>query len=717
MRCPCTTPFSTTSCYQSDGNTTSQHDETHVTPTQHGKQNLSALGRRQVESPSEFREVSRSSPNSNTASWEEINEGNATTVQHSGRPMDNSERTDSGIPQQAAPIVGTEHRFETTSSDAAEDNSTGDAHQMPDYDERRPPDLVRRVGVQPVSKVRKEFGLLGHEQGTMHSYAERWANEFLDSGHLQKKWSQAAMWLLQNKPSRVPEFLLKTHGLLEVEQAWIGAVIRSLGQYCASQEDYVARPIVAALAEALQVLVHRPNQPPLRLHAKDIRNLLPRLALGEVQRIYGFMKDGTLDVSWREYLQLCRYFAEEGDVAQAVDAFVACISEPNPGNQVRIRMTLLFLVKWLGLRSDGYRQSFRLLENIQRFGIQIDTGIVNSLMQIAYAQEQYQAAIDLYHTSFAEHLEPDATTFALLCQIFEADSDTDLTIEHMIDEAFRTGVIYHNQVIANQILHLFSLSALKVPETAWLRISSMYGRLFDGDALQLLDLPVDEHLELDATMQRQSPTHVSINIVLKAYLKLHAEGFLQESDTVDVYQKWHSFVLQGKEPFLRMALDDYTYNLFLFRFTRERETLINATAVMKDMQTPLPSSMGVEKSKPTVQSWNIFLLGFQRHNKQQLADQVLQHMENEGIEQDEVTWNILVNGHAGRQDLEKLVHALRSASDTGMQFDAYTERGLSKFNDQAKLHDALKESRYRDELDFSQELKTGIGAKLQANDG
>lgn len=87
-------------------------------------------------------------------------------------------------------------------------------------------------------------------------------------------------------------------------------------------------------------------------------------------------------------------------------------------------------------------------------------------------------------------------------------------------------------------------------------------------------------------------------------------------------------------------------------------------------------------------------------------------MRSKGIEPNDVTWNTLITGYARAQDVERTVETVRRAEERGMVWDAWTHKGLRKLRNQERLREELRAKRMEKNLDFSDELKNGIGERL-----
>jgi pentatricopeptide repeat protein len=132
------------------------------------------------------------------------------------------------------------------------------------------------------------------------------------------------------------------------------------------------------------------------------------------------------------------------------------------------------------------------------------------------------------------------------------------------------------------------------------------------------------------------------------------------------------------------------------------------------MQRPTTSGHPVKQCLPTVQTWTIYLHGFTRHGKMELAEQVLTYMRNKGLEPDVVTWNNIVQGYAKKQDEEGLLGALDRLEEGGHEWTKYTVDGMKWYRKQEELSEVLrKREQAAVELSFVTDLKSQLRERFE----
>lgn len=65
-------------------------------------------------------------------------------------------------------------------------------------------------------------------------------------------------------------------------------------------------------------------------------------------------------------------------------------------------------------------------------------------------------------------------------------------------------------------------------------------------------------------------------------------------------------------------------------------------------------------------------------------------MRKRGLKPDRVTWNMIVSGYAGMQEVERAVDAMKRMEAEGFEADRWTLRGLDRVWNRERLLSALE---------------------------
>ncbi|KAK2730535.1 pentatricopeptide repeat protein [Colletotrichum kahawae] len=81
---------------------------------------------------------------------------------------------------------------------------------------------------------------------------------------------------------------------------------------------------------------------------------------------------------------------------------------------------------------------------------------------------------------------------------------------------------------------------------------------------------------------------------------------------------------------------------------------------------------------PSIYTWNILLAGFLFNRDKETGGRIRTMMMQKGVESNEVTWNTLISGYAGLQDVGKTVQSLKGLERAGYEASDFTIRGFSR---------------------------------------
>lgn len=86
--------------------------------------------------------------------------------------------------------------------------------------------------------------------------------------------------------------------------------------------------------------------------------------------------------------------------------------------------------------------------------------------------------------------------------------------------------------------------------------------------------------------------------------------------------------------------------------------------------------------RPSVMTFTILLRGLMGRSQVNLADQVVQLMDELGVKANLVTWNTLIKGHASMQNIDRTVKTLQAMEAAGFHSDDFTLRAFGRLKDQ-----------------------------------
>ena len=527
-------------------------------------------------------------------------------------------------------------------------------------------------------------------------------------------WSEVALWIINYEPTRMVDFFRATHAEPYVRQTSISAALLLLVRRLFTLQEPERLKQIGYVADAFCVLADRRGLIRQSISKSTVKELLQYCSDDKVHQIYRAIKEHDVWVTHDTHLRFATHFAKNNRFEMALSALIDARDAGADIDGYAFRSNCSTLLRRSSLEPDGLRVCLRVVSELVEMGVNLDNRICNIIMLNAVEAGDMKTAFSVYHSLKEHGLRPDGRTFSVLLQGCRLNIDDVEMLNDIIRDAIANVNVRNNEIVATQILHCLALHHSKNnPENALHILTEAYAQLFDLTPLQPLGLPISNVSEQRMSAEDlMPPTPHAIGFMIGASTQHILTKGGKPKDILPIYERWREQVEAGHPLLAGLATTDHIANIFLVAFIRYPWSLVQAARVVRDMQRSLPPAAGVEQSKPTVQTWSIFLHGFSRHGKHELAEQVLKYMRSKGIEPNLVTWNTLTTGYARAQDLGKTLHALRRSEDAGLVWDVWTYRGLSAFRERQRLQEELRKGRLAESLDFTRDLKEGIGERL-----
>lgn len=524
-------------------------------------------------------------------------------------------------------------------------------------------------------------------------------------------WMEVALWLLTYDQRSMIRFLLATHLEPYQSEFRVEDSLLYLAQYWSNSQEADSVFQLQQLANAFGSLADRGENDRLTFFNPFFRILIQYCSDDQIQDLYRTIKRQKVSTHWWTYLHFTTHFAKRNRFQQAFEALMDARNAGAELNSWHFRSNCATLLRKSSEQPDGLRVCLRIVSELVDIGVELNNPICDIIMLNAVEAGDLKTAFSVYHSLVERGLQPTESTFAVLLKGCKMNIDDAETLNETIRNAIENVAVRKSEVLSTEILHCLALHHSKHnPTTALHTLTEAYAQLFDLRPLQKLGLPIPKIPQQHDDFM--PPTQHALNFMIGASIDHYLERVPYATGILPLYERWREQV-EAREPSLaNLATSDYTANIFLKAFILRPSGLIHATRVVRDMQRPLPPSAGVEQVKPTVQSWSIFLHGFTRHGKTKLAEQVLNYMRSKGVEPNHVTWNTLVTGYARAQDEEGTLDALRRAEQGGLVWDRWTYAGLKWLRNQQRLKAELEKGRLQRRLDFTNELKKGMGERL-----
>jgi pentatricopeptide repeat protein len=551
-------------------------------------------------------------------------------------------------------------------------------------------------------------------------------NEDLDfhqiaKGHKRGKsnvWTHVALWMLHYDKDCLVEFLLATSGS-DFPGLRVADCLQVLAAHYVRSGDSETVQYMAKLNRIFCALSENPTAKGMAFDGRFIRLVMPYSTTAQMIELHRAIKVGEFRVHANTLMHLTTYFAKHDHFHQALDILLDAHRGGASVHSFAFRSNCSTLLRKSMSLPGGLRVCLRIVDNLAKIGVRLNTRLCNIIILNAVEAGDVKTAHDVYHSLLENNIKPDKYTYALLLKACKLNIDDADALNNTITSAIEGGTLSHSPAVAVEILHCLALHHTRNSgEAAWSTVCQAYAQIFKLEPLFRLGLPIPASTQsLPQSRQLKFVPVQAIGIMLRTYLKIIHDGQGTAVRAQPIYQRYRELVDSRKEPFASSAMTTHCYNAFLGTFTKNKRTLINAAEVIKDMQSA--SAESPPKSvAPDVQSWSIFLEGFSTHGQLRLAEQVLTYMRGKGLEPNAVTWNTLLKGYAGEQDMEGLLDTVSRIDEHSHPWDEWTYGGLRRFRNSEQLRLAMdkRKSNASAQLDFTSELKESIGARFSEAD-
>ena len=537
-------------------------------------------------------------------------------------------------------------------------------------------------------------------------------------------WEQVALNFLTYRPHRMVEFLLATNKLVCVQNRCYEDTLLQLARYFNYHKDTTRLQDVASAF--CRMVEERPERE-LTFMNDFVAILLNACSMEQNIRLFDIVKDHRIHLHAYTWLRFTTYFADNDQFEKALHCLTRAHESGADLDSYAFRSNCTTVLRRSSTQSDGLRVTLRLVSTLADLGVKFNIHICNVIMLNAVEAGDLKTAFSVYHSLKERGLKPNENTFPILLKGWRLEIDDPRLLDEIIRDAIGHVNIRTNTRVAAEILRCLALHHSKHNSSTTLKtMVEAYAQFFDLEPLKLLGIPVSPTIKFrPADAISMPPTASALTLMMDVTIQHYIStatpnSIVHTKPIVELYTAWRTHVDNAAGTvntlLATLATTDHVSNLFLCAFVQHPKTLIFAARVVRDMQRPLPPTALVRQCKPSVQTWSIFLHGFTRHKQMKLAEQVLSYMRKEGIEPNQVTWNTLISGYARAQDLQGTVDAVRQAERNGLVWDVWTHKGLRKLRDRRRLDEELRRERVVERLDFSGDLKAGLGQRFDLRD-
>lgn len=547
-----------------------------------------------------------------------------------------------------------------------------------------------------------------------------------DTNQWRECWEQVALSLLAYKPARMIEFLLATNAQQDLETHVFEDSLLQLARYFKHHRD------ASRLQQLVEAFCHMVEQRPDRLltFLNDFVHVLLNCSSEKQQRrLFMVLKTHQVKLHPYSWLHFSSRFAKTSQFEAAIEALLLAHHAGARLDSYSFRSCCTTILRKSSEQPDSLRLCLRLVSTLVDMGVTFNLPICNVIMLNTIEAGDLKTAFSVYHSLMERGLKPDEVTFLVLLKGCRLNINDAQLLDEIIRDAIAHINVRESPKVATAILQNLALHHSKHnPTTALNTLTEAYAQFFDLEPLKILGLPLNPSLQSRITTETppMPPSRHALTFMLGAtithYLLTAPTPAANTRQILDIYTRWRTHVENSHtnsfaDPLLAsLATTDHVPNLFLAAFAKNKKTLLLAARVVRDLQRPLPPTAITTQTKPTVHTWSIFLHGFTLHGQMQLAEEVLTYMRKLGIEPNTVTWNSLVKGYANLQDGENVAEVLREMERAGLVWDVWTHKGLRNLREREGLEERMRRLRVAEQLDFSGDLKEGLGERFGEQD-
>ena len=501
------------------------------------------------------------------------------------------------------------------------------------------------------------------------------------------RWQEVMLWCLQNDP-------MKALNILRV--ASIGPTFRPpryMAQDCLHflaryfLFTYQERPNPAALSTLWLTTMEFVDCDPAedrRLFpvAQDvIQMLLRHCADAETLSLYHKLCANHAKLHFNTLLHFLQRFVDMGKLELCMELLKKLTRNAGvkllSSDQVLSGCVKLLRTNW-GIGGTFRVQSI-ILSQMLEMGVRPDTHMYNIIMLNMIEGGDFSAAWQTYDLLQESGHSNDRVTYHILAKGAGLSRNAKV-LQMVLEENPNTEDLY----LISEILG--AISELS-PGDEFSAMFEYYEKHLDLRPLQELGICSAEVVSSqDPELHGRWPSEYILGRMIIACNKCQPSA----SELIQRYEIFSDRVRRGHPLITPVTRYVSVANSFIFAFGQSRTTLEYCTTVLKDMLSPPPSTDSTLHAPPTVQTWNILMLSYQRHKQKHAAAKVLSMMRMRGLKPDVVTWTTLIHGLAAMQDIEGTIGALRQMEREGFRPNAWTINALDRYRDRKKLLDMLK---------------------------
>lgn len=551
-------------------------------------------------------------------------------------------------------------------------------------------------------------GLNDDVKALLHTVLEDCYGSFQESWNAMERpakagaWQRLAIWLLQNAPEKVLDFLIvTTKSLNKPDFNMVADCFLYLDKFyyddCQNwrRGDDIYETAIAKCMDPRDWPIVNPSQKGLRLYIR-------RSDFSAVLRGFRLMNERGTTMSAETALGFMNKFIKLNNVELAFKALEFLPKIKDPDFTMASQGVLRHCCKLLTLDTVEDRagsRNFRILPRLLRMGVQPDRDMMNLVLANAFKTGDPLLGADILQFMQNHNHEFDSYTYLTLLTDAVARGDNQ-RVDELTGEVEMQEHLKHNPFIFSKLFHAhFTFTTTHMdPETdpagVFYSMLEMYNKLHDISPLkELLLIPPQYKPPPTGLDPKTPPSPVALFLMIATFFRCKNRNLQVHR----IYERFRELVKSGHPSIAPLVQSDHVYNEFLIAFRKSSHGLRSSVSLVEDMLDPssVPTQTTDGKSlkhtAPSPRTWTILLSAFNYNRQPHAAEKVKDMMAKYNVKYNQVTWNTIINGFANAQNIPETAAAIRQMEQQGFPVDHYTMKSLRYLRDPERLWVAVEE--------------------------